>query len=125
MKLKGFFIIIYILLTILVFVNFDASYLVKISFFCNVFILFFTIVYHLYYEKVYSPFLSSFIVFSFLFFIAAPISQINSFSDLENSRFVNFFPYKDSLVLYTNVLTSNMKPCFFLVKKAELKSFLR
>lgn len=106
MKLKGFFLIIYITLSLIMFITFKASLLILSSFFFSAFILFLITIYHLYYEKEYSPFLSSLIVFSFLFFLAAPISQINSFEGIENSKFVNFFPYKESLVVYANILVS-------------------
>jgi hypothetical protein len=106
MKLKGFFLIVYIGLTLVMFITFKASLLVFTSFFFSAIILFLITIYHLYYEKVYSPFLSSFIVFSFLFFLAAPISQINSFDGLETPKFVNFFPYNEYLVLYANILVS-------------------
>ena len=106
MNLKGVFLTVYIALTLVMFITFNASFLVWISFFFSALILFLITVYHLYFEKVYSPFLSSFIVFSFLFFLAAPISQINSFYGAESPKFVNFFPYKEGLILYANILIS-------------------
>lgn len=106
MNLKGVFLTVYIALTLVMFITFNASFLVWVSFFFSAFILFLITVYHLYFEKVYSPFLSSFIVFSFLFFLVAPISQINSFSGVENPKFVNFFSYNEGLILYANILIS-------------------
>nr|WP_262913960.1 O-antigen polymerase [Polaribacter sp. DS7-9] len=95
---------VYIALTALMFVTFNASIKVWISFFFNAIVLFSITIYHLFYEKKFSPFLSSYIVFTFLFFLAAPITQINSLEDVTNAKFVNFFPYKENLILYVNIL---------------------
>jgi len=103
MKLREIFIGVYIVIMVVLFSSFNASLLVWISFFMNALILFGITVYHLYYEKEYSPFLSSFIVFTFLFFLAAPIVQIN-YALQTNFKFTNFFPYTERLVLYTNSL---------------------
>lgn len=102
--LKNSFLIIYISLSMLMFSTFNASILIWSSFFLNALLLTTITIYHLYYEKGYSPFLSSFIVFTFLFFIAAPIVQIDSFYGVENPRFVHFFPFKEHLVVYANIL---------------------
>jgi len=103
-KLKSVFIIIYIALTLLMFLTFLVTFKVWISFFTSAFILLLITVYHLYYERNYSPFLSCYIVFNFLFFLAAPISQISSFSGIENPLFITKFPYEENLVVYTNIL---------------------
>jgi hypothetical protein len=103
MKLNSILFTIYLLLTALLFISLNSSFLVWLSFFLNSIILACIIAYHLFYEKEYSPFLSSFIVFTFLFFIVAPIVQINSFSN-NNLRFSNFFIYKEHLTIYTNSL---------------------
>lgn len=105
MKLNSILFTTYLGLTISLFASFNASFSVWISFFLNSLILTSIIAYHLYYEKEYSPFLSSFIVFTFLFFIVAPIIQINSFTE-SNQKFSNFFPYKETLAIYTNALIS-------------------
>jgi hypothetical protein len=110
--LKGFFLIVYAALIILLFFNFDTSLLVWVSFFVNAIVLLCITIYHLYFEKDYSPFLSSFIVFTFLFFIAAPITQISSFYNQSTPKFVHFFPYKESLVLYANFLILLFNVCF-------------
>lgn len=127
MRLKGLFLVIYLVLTLLMFLTFNASFLVFISFFFSAFILFLITVYHLYYEKVYSPFLSSFIVFSFLFLLAAPISQINSFHGIEKSKFVNFFPYKERLIVYANILVSLFNVifiCAYINMKNRIKNYI-
>jgi hypothetical protein len=104
LSFRSFFITVYLALTILMMFTFDASILVWSSFFLSSLVLFLITIYHLYYEKNFSPFLSSYIVFTFLFFIAAPIAQINSFVGLESPKFVNYFPYREDLILYVNFL---------------------
>ena len=101
---RSFFIVIYLTLSAFLFLTFKASILVWSSFFASAIVLLAITIYHLYYEKKYSPFLSSYIVFTFLFLLAAPISQVNSFFDADSPRFANFFPYDEGLVLYANVL---------------------
>ena len=91
MNLKGFFLIVYAIISIGLFTLLDFYPLIYSSFLLNSLILTLIIIYHLYYEKNNSPFLSSFIVFNFLFFIVAPIVQISSFSDLSTAKYVNFF----------------------------------
>lgn len=127
MKLKGFFLIIYIALSLIMFMTFKAPFLILSSFFFSAFILFLITIYHLYYEKEYSPFLSSYIVFSFLFFLAAPISQINSFEGIETPKFVNFFPYKESLIVYANILVSVFNIVFalsYIYMKKTIKNYI-
>ncbi len=107
--------------------TFKASFLILSSFFFSAFILLLITIYHLYYEKGYSPFLSSYIVFSFLFFLAAPISQINSFEGVENPKFVNFYPYKESLVVYANMLISLFNIVFvlsYIYMKKTIKNYI-
>lgn len=86
------------------FTTFQASFWVWMSFFLSAIILFIITIYHLYYEKGFSPFISSYIVFTFLFLLASPIAQINEIVELENQIFVNAFPYKENTVIYSNIL---------------------
>ena len=106
MNLRGFFLIVYMGITTLMFINLDASISVWMSFLFSAIVLFMVTIYHLFYEKGYSPFLSSYIVFSFLFLLAAPIAQINSFENFEVARFANYFPFRESTIIYTNILIS-------------------
>jgi hypothetical protein len=103
MNLKGIFLIVYFLITLGLFTNLDASFAVFSSFFLNAVLLTFIIIYHLYYENDNSPFISSYIVFNFLFFLVAPIVQISSFTRLDVPKYVNFFPYSESLAITSNV----------------------
>lgn len=112
MNLKGFLLTVYIGITAFMFINLNVSIPLWISFFLTAVILFSITAYHLYYEKGYSPFLSSFIVFTFLFFLAAPIAQINSFENFETAKFANNFPFRESTLIYTNILINIFNTIF-------------
>ncbi|HIB36731.1 O-antigen polysaccharide polymerase Wzy [Mesonia sp.] len=103
MKAKLFLFISYLLLLILLFSTLESSLNVFISFIVNAIVLTLITYYHIFVEKKFSPFLSSFIVFNILFFLVAPIIQINSFS-IDNNRFATNFIYREDLVLFTNFL---------------------
>ena len=109
-------------LTLLMFITLRSSFLVWTSFFFSAFVLFSITIYHLYYEKNYSPFLSAYIVFTFLFFLAAPISQVNTFFEVETPKFVNYFPYRENLVIYANTLISLFN-IVFIVAYVQLKKY--
>lgn len=101
MALRTILILIYILITVALFATFNATAGVWISFFLSALVLFFITAYHLFFEVRFSPFISCFIVFSFLFFIVAPIVQINSFVGL-NPMFMQNFPYSANLAIQAN-----------------------
>ena len=103
MKAKLFLFLSYILLLIILFFSLDSNFGVFFSFAVNGFVLTLITYYHIFIEKRFSPFLSSFIVFNILFFLVAPIVQINSFS-IDNNRFATNFIYRAELVIYTNFL---------------------
>ena len=113
MALKTLLLIVYVLITTVLFATFNAVFQVWISFFINALILFFITVFHVFEEKEYSPFISSFIVFSFLFFQVAPIVQINSFTGI-NRVFMTNYPYRESEIIFTNVLIGVFNILFFL-----------
>lgn len=102
-KLNTFLIFIYFLVGVAVFLSFKVNFLVWISFFVNFSVISLIFYYHLKIEKKYSPFLTSLIVFAYLFLIIAPIIQISSFDASLNS-FVTNYPYVVSEVLYANFL---------------------
>jgi hypothetical protein len=121
---RSFFVIIYIALTVLMFATLNASIMVWGSFFLSALVLFSITIYHLFYEKTFSPFLSSYIVFTFLFFLAAPITQVNSFYNILNPKFVNFFPYNEGLVVYVNLLIVSFNTifiCFYIYFKKKIR----
>lgn len=103
MKAKAFFLVLYLGISLLLFAFFDASIGVWLSFLCSQLLLTTILFIHLFVDKEYSPFLSAYIVFFFLFFTVAPIIQINSLEP--NAKFMTNFPYRPDLVIYTNFMT--------------------
>lgn len=124
--MKQLLIITYLIISLFLFGTFHTSLWVWISFFINWSILSLIFGYHLYIEKTYSPFISTLIVFHFLFFIIAPIIQINSFYGLTKPKFVNHFIYRENLAVYTNVLIVIFTVVFFqfylLFKKRKINT---
>ncbi|MFT5891921.1 MAG: hypothetical protein ACI9Y7_002028 [Dokdonia sp.] len=113
MGLKVLLLFVYTFITVALFVTFNGAADVWLSFFVSALILAGITLYHIFEERTYSPFVSAFIVFTFLFFIVAPMVQINSFEG-PNPQFVNRFPYDKDLAIYTNVLISVFNTVFFL-----------
>lgn len=129
MNLKNLLMISYLIISFFYLANFDASLWVWLSFFLNFLIITFITYYHLYLEKVFSPFLSTFIVFNYIFFFAAPISQINDMLIMEKPVFLNNFLLKEPLIIQTSLLISLFNIIFFLsydyLKKSKLNSILK
>ena len=96
----------------MLFANFDADFWVWVTFFLNAVVIVSITAYHIYIERDYSPFISAFIVFSFLFFIVAPVIQIISLHG-GNPSFITGFPYKPSLCIYANILILIFNCVFF------------
>jgi len=113
MNLRGVLLTVYMLVSAILFISFTASPWVWLSFFVNGLVLLGFTIYHLYFEKQFSPFLSAFIVFNFLFFLVAPMVQIDSFHELTKPKFANFFPYNERLTVYTNALILLFNCVFF------------
>lgn len=108
--------------------NFQASFVIWLVFFLNFCVLTAITYYHLYLEKVFSPFLSTFVAFNYIFFFAAPISQINEMTLMKTPVFLNNFPLKEPLIIKTALLILLFNVLFFLfydyVKKRNYKKFL-
>lgn len=113
MNLRGILLTVYMLVSVILFISFNASPLIWVSFFINGLVLLGITIYHLYFEKQFSPFLSAFIVFNFLFFLVAPIVQIDSFQEVVKPKFANFFPYSEWLTVYANTLILVFNCAFF------------
>lgn len=113
MGLKVILLFVYTFITVALFVTFDGDIDVWFSFLASALVLAGITVYHIFAERVYSPFISAFIVFTFLFFIVAPMVQINSFEGT-NPRFLTKFPYDKDLAIYTNVLITVFNIVFFI-----------
>ena len=103
MKLKTLVTFLYLCISLIAFISFDTSPIVWSSFFINFLIITAIAYYHLNIERAFSPFLTSFVVFNYLFFFLAPIFQISSMNYL-NFRFPNDFAYSDSSVVIANIL---------------------
>lgn len=123
MKLKTIVTFLYLLISIPLFLFFHTSIIVWASFFVNYLFLTALTYYHLIKEPDYSPFLTSFIVFSFLFFLVAPILQISSIGS--NGVFPNGFPYSTLDVVITNFLILLFNFCFFLTYIIFKKKYLK
>lgn len=79
--------------------------LLKISFSVNFITLLGFSYYNIFLEKKFSPFLSVFIVFNLLFFIVAPLVQINDITQkgFENTgTFMQSFPFRENICIRAN-----------------------
>nr|WP_231953155.1 O-antigen polysaccharide polymerase Wzy [Polaribacter vadi] len=66
-------------------------------------------------EKDFSPFIASYIVFSFLFLIMAPILQLDEYFNGKSNHFFNGLTYSNELILKTNILIIIFNVIFFTV----------
>ncbi|MGB3590279.1 MAG: O-antigen polysaccharide polymerase Wzy [Nonlabens sp.] len=112
--LRNIFIIAYLTIVALLYLNYNAAPLLWLSFFLNTVILTFITYYHIFLEKRYSPFLSTYIVFTFLFFTVAPILQSMHYMEMENPLYDHKFPYKEDLFIKTNGLIALFQFVFFI-----------
>ena len=103
MKLKTIVTFLYLCISLIAFLSFDTTPIVWSSFFVNFLLITSIAYYHLNIEKVFSPFLTSFIIFNYLFFFLAPVFQISAMNDL-NFRFPNDFAFNTSSVVFANLL---------------------
>ncbi|PRP67779.1 O-antigen polysaccharide polymerase Wzy [Nonlabens agnitus] len=113
-KWRDLFFMVYLLVSLFHFWNFSPENVYIYAFFGLNFIVISTImVYHIYIEKAYSPFLSTFLVFNYLFFLVAPMSQITEIVGTEQLTFLNKFPLQENLILKTLVLILIFNISFF------------
>ena len=103
MKLKTIVTFLYLCISLIAFLSFDTTPIVWSSFFVNFLLITSIAYYHLNIEKAFSPFLTSFIIFNYLFFFLAPVFQISAMNDL-NFRFPNDFAFSTSSVVFANLL---------------------
>ena len=113
MKLKTIVTFLYLLISIPLFLFFYTEVIIWSSFFINYIVITFITYYHLNWERSFSPFLTSYIVFNFLFFIVAPIIQISSIEST-NSLFPNAYPYSSFDIVFSNFLILIFNVVFFL-----------
>ncbi len=109
--LNAFFTFSYSSTTILV----NASFLLNFASLCIIGFL------HLFKEKQFSPYISSFLIFSYLFFFIAPISQIISLPEkdflqekLFFNSFPNTFPFEAISVIKLNVIITFWNLLFYI-----------
>ncbi|QVY64751.1 O-antigen polysaccharide polymerase Wzy [Polaribacter sp. Q13] len=76
----------------------------RLLFITNFVVLLFFTAFYLLNEKDFSPFIASYIVFSFMFFIMAPILQLDELFRGNNKRFFNGLIYSNALILKANLL---------------------
>lgn len=124
MLLRNLFIFIYLLITAVLFATFETSVQLWVSFFVQAIVLTFIAYYHIFLEKTYSPFLSTYIVFCYLFFVLAPIIQAGVLQPLENGAFDHNFPFSETLFIKTNGLITLFHIIFFLFYVA-IKGYIR
>lgn len=112
MKLKHVITFLYLFLSAALFLFLRMEPLVWGSFFINFVVLTYITNYHLNVEKCFSPFLTSFIIFTYLFLFMAPMIQIDSMTH-DFMIFSNVFPYETSDILFTNFLILIFNIVFF------------
>ena len=118
-------VLIYTGLTLMLLLTFKATPAVWLSFAANALVLFVIFIYHIFYEKTFSPFLTSFIVFNYLFMFLAPVVQIGSFYEMKDPKFPQYFPYDEELAIYANLLIILFNLTFFIayvLAKRKLKT---
>lgn len=128
MKLKHIITFFYLILSASLFLFLRMELIVWASFLINFIVLTYITDYHLNVEKCFSPFLTSFIIFTYLFFLMAPMIQIDSIES-NNMAFPNAFLYNTSSILFTNFLILLFNIIFFcsyiLIKKKKLSRELK
>lgn len=106
--------LLFLLISTIYLINFEASIWIWLTFLMNATLLALITYYHVFLEKEFSPFLSTFIVFNYIFFFAAPISQINKMLSTEKPTFLNNFPLKEPLIIKTALFVFLFNLIFFL-----------
>ncbi|MCB0463968.1 MAG: oligosaccharide repeat unit polymerase [Flavobacteriaceae bacterium] len=110
--LRDILLVFYAVISLTLFITFRADTFVYISFLLNFSAISLITFHHLYIEKYFSPFISAYIVFNYLFFLLAPIVQIGSFNE-SSFLFANNFPYSEELTIKTNMFVFCFHGVFF------------
>lgn len=105
---------------LIMFVFLEVPILTKSSFLVNLLVLLGFTYYNIIVEKEFSPFLSVFIVFNLLFFIVAPLIQINEIVSVGfkgTGSFIQAFPFYESICIRANlyILIFNCVFAFFYI----------
>ncbi len=109
---KRILILAYLIISTILFVTFDTGVMVWASFFVSNLVLLVFLWWHLFKELEYSPFISVYLVFNFLFFIIAPVLQLRVIAN-RNADFLTNLPYSTSGIVYSNILIILFNFCFF------------
>ncbi len=115
----------FLLVALILFISAEIDILVLLSFIGSAVIIFIMLFYHLYIEKSYSPFLSAYLVFNFLFFIVAPVTQINFIEQTPVPEFVTNYPYRKTFVIQANILIVIFNSTFLLAYAFLKKTYLK
>jgi hypothetical protein len=111
-RLRDILLLFYIGISFILFATFKADTIVWVSFLVNFFAISIITYHHLYIERYFSPFISAYIVFNYLFLLLAPMIQIGGF-DEKSQLFANNFPYTVGLTVETNILIFLFHSVFF------------
>lgn len=114
MKKRLFILFVLLIVFILLQISNNTPIQHRLMFVVSFLILFFFTAFYLLNEKDFSPFIASYIVFSFLFFIIAPMLQLDEFFNENNKRFFNGLIYSNSLILKANFLIILFNLIFFI-----------
>lgn len=116
MGTKSKFLIFFTLFFVGLFIYFKMPFLLKLSFIFNFALLWGITYYSIFLEKRFSPFISVFLVFNLLFFIVAPVIQIDDIvkDSIEGGRFIQNFPYSESKCIRANTYLFIFNLVFFL-----------
>jgi len=121
--LRKILVLFFTALTLILLISLKGALFVQLSFLFNALVLFIIFIYHIFYEKKFSPFLSSFIVFNYLFLFLAPLIQISSFYQQFKPKFPQYFPYSDAAAIYANFLIILFNLSFFIFYIFQKKNF--
>ncbi|WP_299127943.1 O-antigen polymerase [uncultured Winogradskyella sp.] len=124
MSLRNIFLVVYVIISSILFITFRCDPMVWTTFFVSFIIVSIIVYYHLFVEKHFSPFISAYIVFTYLFFLLAPIIQIGGFKD-GVGKYATNLDYKVDLTLKTNGLIILFNLIFFLSYFFIKKRFTR
>jgi hypothetical protein len=129
MKGKTIFLLLFVTLFLPLLIFTVVPIYLKSLFTLNFAVLFIMTALYIYKDSRFSPILAAFIVFSFLFFILAPMLQIHEVYKLNDLKMPNKMIYKDYLMVKTNIYIFLFNVVFFVAyrffmsRKAKLRPY--
>lgn len=111
------FIGIFSVIFLLLFVFLNVPILLKLTFVINFTFLWIITYYNIFIEKKFSPFLGVFIVFNLLFFVVAPLIQIDSIVSKgfdEDGKYIQDFPFSENFAIRANIYILFFNVVFFI-----------